>query len=256
MLFEGANLMTTEVLETATRVIQRSATPLSLSQIGTAVLRERKIPGRKQFTAGLRASLPTLASLPGIYRWPDFRRSQMFCGRPLAECVEESLLRALAAEPLTAKKAGGAVKKALKVVPETRVLKEVNGLLARLAASGAVKRVAANRQAVIYLGSDWMREQVGGPAATQNPLKPAILDAIARLQSGRGNYVRVDHLRLAPPLRAAFDAAVLELAESGSAMLTRYNGPRPVAEEDKWLYVEDAAGELFIGVALPREQEV
>jgi hypothetical protein len=45
---------------------------------------------------------------------------------------------------------------------------------------------------------------------------------------------------------------VIHLADTRQLVLARYDGPRPVPDEEKWNYVEDDKGELFIGVALPR----
>jgi hypothetical protein len=57
-------------------------------------------------------------------------------------------------------------------------------------------------------------------------------------------------------VRAAFDTAVIHLADKRQLVLARYDGPRPVPDEEKWEYVEDDRGELFIGVALPRIERV
>jgi hypothetical protein len=79
---------------------------------------------------------------------------------------------------------------------------------------------------------------------------------VQRLQPGAGNYVRVDRLRSAPEVRAALDRAVIHLADMRALVLARYDGPRPVPDDEKWGYVEDDRGELFIGVALPRLERV
>jgi hypothetical protein len=38
-------------------------------------------------------------------------------------------------------------------------------------------------------------------------------------------------------------------------VLAKYDGPRPVPDDQKWIYVEDQRGELFIGVAISRASE-
>ena len=76
---------------------------------------------------------------------------------------------------------------------------------------------------------------------------------VARLQQGPGNYVRVDHLRSVPEIRTIFDKTVIELADRRQLVLAHFDGPYPVPEDQKWIYVEDGTGELFIGVALLRE---
>ena len=81
-----------------------------------------------------------------------------------------------------------------------------------------------------------------------------IVAAVTRLQPGPGNYVRVDQLRQSPETRRLFDTAVIALADQGNLELAPYGGPRPEAEEERSRYVEDATGQLFIGVALPRNK--
>jgi hypothetical protein len=66
--------------------------------------------------------------------------------------------------------------------------------------------------------------------------------------------VRIDHLRNAPELLNPVDRAAIDLAEKGRLVLARYDGPRPVADEDKWRYIEDEQGDLFIGLAIRRVQ--
>jgi hypothetical protein len=63
----------------------------------------------------------------------------------------------------------------------------------------------------------------------------------------------VDQLRLAPEIRTIFDKAVIELADRREVVLAHFDGPYPVSADQKWNYVEDDKGELFIGVALPRD---
>ena len=104
----------------------------------------------------------------------------------------------------------------------------------------------------------------------EGSLRAVIPEVIARMQSGPGNYVRVDHLRMAPEIQAIFDKAAIELARAGKLVLGRYDGPRPIPEEDYHAYIhhripENVRGlgphserdeeDLFIGVALPRNQE-
>ncbi|MGB8259668.1 MAG: hypothetical protein WCE75_04930 [Terracidiphilus sp.] len=241
--------MTNELLQAAVAAVRRSSGPMTVSQIRTAVSRELKVPNKDRFAAEIRSGLP---GTDGISVWPEFGRSPVFCSRPLAACAEEALLRALEQEPLTAAKAGAAVKKALRYVSETRILKEVKVLLGRMTASGAVIRLAAGRQSGMYLARTWMAKQArmdGGELF----LRRAIPLAVARIQSGPGNYVRVDQLRAAPEIRAIFDQAVIELADRRELVLAHFDGPYPVPEERKQVYVEDGKGELFVGVALPRD---
>ena len=243
--------MTNELLEAAKAAVQRTPGPMTVSQIMAAVKREMKVPNEHCFSEEIREAL---AGNADIYAWPKFRGSALFCSRPLPAAVEEALLNALDEEPLTVTKAVIAVKKALRKVPERHIVKEIKVLLPRQTASGAVLRLAAGRLSAIYLSRNWMlkRAQVDGSEA---PMKQAISGAVARLQSGPGNYVRVDHLRRAPEVRTIFDKAVFELADRRQLVLAHFDGPYPAPEDQKWIYVEDDRGELFIGVALPRVEE-
>jgi hypothetical protein len=241
--------MTSELLEATKAVIQRSGSPMTISQIYTAVKKETKVPSKDRFSAEIRESLPGNA---GIYVWPEFRRSQLFCSRPLVSCVEEALLRALDEEPLTETKAVIAVKKALRKVPDKHIVKEIKVMLPQQTVSGAIVRLASGRQPAIYLSRNWMARRARADG-DEGSLMLAIPGIVARMQSGPGNYVRVDHLRIAPEIRAVFDKAVIELADRRQVVLAHFDGPYPVPEDRKWTYVEDDKGELFIGVALPRD---
>jgi hypothetical protein len=243
--------MTSELFEATKAAVSRSAGPLSISQIYTAVKRETKVPRKDRFDAEVRANLPGTA---GIFVWPEFKRSPLFSSRSLAVCVEEALLRTLDDGPLSATKLGVTVKKALRVVGETHIAKEIIALLPRLAQSGAIVRLATGRQSAIYISRNWMAKQVraGGDEGSFASIIPVV---IARMQTGPGNYVRVDHLRMAPEIRASFDKAVIELADRRQLVLAHFDGPYPVPEDQKWVYVEDAKSDLFIGVALPRDTE-
>jgi hypothetical protein len=221
---------------------------MTVSQIITAVKGQMKVPNKDRFSAEIKESLPENA---GIYAWPKFGGSAVFCSRPLAACVEEALLKALDEAPLTETKAVIAVKKALRKVPEKYIVKEIKVLLPRQTVSGAVLRLAAGRQPGIYLSRNWMAEQARVDAG-EELLAAAIQRVVASLESGPGNYVRVDQLRMAPEIRAFVDKAVLKLARAGKIVLGRYEGPRPVPVDEEWVYVHGEQGELFIGVALPR----
>jgi hypothetical protein len=244
--------MTNELLEAAKAAVQRSAGPMTVSQIWAVVKREMSVPAKDKdrFSAEIKESLPGNA---GIYLWPEFKGSPLYCGRPLAACVEEALLRALDEQPLTAPKAGSIVKKTFRYVSERQILKEIKVLLPQKTASGAIVRLAVGRSA-IYLSRSWMAKQARVDAG-EELLASVIPRVVARLQSISGTYVRIDHLRKAAEVRAEVDRAVIRLADKGDLVLARYDGPRPVPDENKWIYIEDGRGELFIGVALARDSE-
>jgi hypothetical protein len=247
-----------ELLEAAMTVLRRSSAPMTLAQIWTAAKRETRAPAKDKdrFANELRELTPEQA---GVYSWPEFQRSAVYCSRPLESCVEEALLRSLDEQPLdqtrvAQEKRASLLARPLRLVSKTQVAKQINLLLPRLSASGAIVRLSAGRQAAVYLSKKWMAMQAGGRAG-DDALRSVLPQVVARLQSGPGNYVRVDHLRLAPEILAIFDRAVIELADRRQLVLGHFDGPYPVPDDRKWNYVEDGRGELFVGVALPRDSE-
>jgi hypothetical protein len=175
--------------------------------------------------------------------------------------VAEALLSALDQGPLTATKGAKAVRKALRLISEKRALVEVRAAGRDMAASKQLLLFPATRQSPVFVSWAWLKAQApldlsapsGPPADTLEMTLPGI---VQRLQPGVGNYVRVDRLRNAPEVRAVLDKAVVRLADARQLVLARYDGPRLAAEDEKWNYVEDGNGELFIGVALPRTEKV
>jgi hypothetical protein len=245
--------MDRELIDLARATVLSKAAPMTIAEIRTAVMKQAAVPSRERFAVEIKAGF---SGLEEIHVWPEFNRSARFCSRSLSECVEVALLEALEVKPLTVSQAVAPVKKVLKYVSDATALKEIKRLLPRLASSGRAVKFAANRQTVIYLSGGWMASHSGQPEQRKDTaIASAILQAVARLESGRGNYVRVDHLRLSPELQAVVDEEIIGLAGRGRLVLGRYDGPRPVPDDQRWIYVEDAAGALFIGMALPRPEE-
>jgi hypothetical protein len=224
---------------------------MTVSRLHAAVEGRASATGAKRFDGELRKLLAEQPALPGIHAWPKYGRSQVYCGRPLRACAEEALLGALEREPLTVPKAAKAVRKALRFISEARALAEVRVAGRDLAAAKQVLQFAATRQSPIYVSWVWLKAQ--GPAdSSSQSLERTLPGVVQRLQPGASNYVRVDRLRNTPEVRTVLDQSVIHLADTRQLVLARYDGPRPVPDEEKWNYVEDDKGELFIGVALPR----
>ncbi len=240
-------------MQDVARVLERAPAPMKVAKIAEALGLKANSAKAKRFPGELRKLLAEQPESPGIYVWPKYGPSQVYCGRPLRSCVEEALLRVLDTEPLTVAKAVEAVRKALRLLSEKPALTEVRAAARELASSKRIVAIFLNRQTAKYLSHAWMARQIP-PAARDTPIAAMIPAIVERLQTARGNYVRVDRLRNAPELRGLVDRAVIQLADAGELVLARYDGPRP--DEDKeWLYVKDNDGERFIGVALPRFQE-
>jgi hypothetical protein len=228
---------------------------MTASQLQAAVEGRANAAGAKRFASELKKVVADGPAIPGIYAWPKYGASQVYCSRPLRSCVEEALLVALEREPQTIPKAAKAVRKALRFVGEKRASGEVRAAGRDLATSKQLLVFAATRQSPIFVSWAWLKAQAPGELSP-GTLERALPAVVQRLQPGAGNYVRADRLRNAAEVRAVFDKAVIHLADNRQLVLARYDGPRPVPDEEKWEYVEDDRGELFIGVALPRIERV
>jgi hypothetical protein len=247
--------MTFEAIQAIGAVLQHAQGPLTVSQVQAAVVGRTNAAGAKRFAGELRKLLVEQPALPGIHAWPKYGVSQVYCSRPLRSCVEEALLRAVEREPLTVPKGAKAVRKALRLISDTRALTEVRAVGRDLAATKQLLLFAATRQSPIFVSWIWLKAQApaDSPPGTLESVLPGV---VQRLQPGAGNFVRVDRLRNAPEVRAVLDKAVIRLADTRQLVLARYDGPRPVPDQGKCDYVEDESGELFIGVALPRMERV
>ncbi len=236
--------MTNEMFEAAKAVIQRSTGPMTAKQVRDAV------GGRgNTFSADLRKGLQGHAQI-SVWKCGN---SYAFASRPSGAYVEEAFLRAIEERPLTIAKAAKVVE--VPYVSEERFRKEVKAVLSRPVVTDKLFQFPASRQSVIYFSRVWMAKQGGaGTVDEENPLASVIRAVVERLQSGPGNYVRVDHLRRAPELRAELDKAVIRLARAGKLVLGRYEGPRPVPEDEEWAYIPGEGRDLFISVALPRDE--
>lgn len=243
--------MTHEQLQAVKAALREAAAPMTIAQIRMAVRGRVQLPGEADLR---REILEVLAEEPGIYAWPEYGGSPRYWTRPLGQCVEQSLLAALEEGPLTVANAWRAVRKALRYLSERHALNEVRSALPRLASCGRIVRIAINRQSSIYLSRGWIAKLTLSGAAPDG-LAAVIPGVVERLESGPGNYVRVDHLRHAPEICRAFDRSIIALADAGRLVLGAYDGPRPVPPEERWIYVEDDHQELFIAVALPRRPE-
>jgi hypothetical protein len=239
--------MDSELSDVCLEAIQKAIKPITLSEIGAACL------GRSKPNAKLMEVLKLLAGRAVIHEWPSYRRSHIFGSRPLRSAVEDAFVAALDDAPLTIAKAAKPVSRALGRVSEESVLAELRGVAPELAASRKIIQVPVNRQSVVYISMTYLGRIVPVKAAP-NTTESMLIAAVARLQPGPGNYVRVAQLRQSAETRCLFDTAVISLADRGRLELAPYGGPRPETDEEISHYVEDPAGQLFIGVALPRNK--
>lgn len=245
--------MTLDLLSSVRAVLEASGTPMKPSEIRKALSGMEKLPSQKTFGSALRKVLEAQPEYPGIKIWPKHGASSVYCARDLGEVLAESFLEALNQGPLTIAQAAKAVSKSLRVLSVARAYTELKIVAREMALANRIHQISPNRQVVMYLSYAWAAKLVAEPISSSIPkdpigqLLPGILE---RLQPGQGNYVRVDHLRNTPELRGFVDRAVIQLADAGLLALAAYDGPRSIPDEEKWNYVEDGRGELYIGIAL------
>jgi hypothetical protein len=239
--------MDSELSDACLNAIQKAKKPISLSEIGAVCL------GRSKPNAKLVEVLKQLAGRAVIHQWPTYRRSQIFGSRPLRSAVEDAFVATLEHAPLTVAQAAKPISQLIGRVSEKSVLAELRGVAPKLAAARKIMQVPVSRQSVVYLSIPYLGRLVPAKPAASS-IEKLILDVVTRLQPEAGNYARVDQLRQSVEFRRFFDAAVIALADQGKLVLAPYGGPRPGTDEERTRYVEDAAGQLFIGIAFPRNE--
>lgn len=239
--------MASDLSNACLAAIQNASKPMSVTEIGAACF------GRSSSNAKLVEGLKQLVAQAVIHEWPSYRRSQIFYNRPLRSAVEDAFVAALDEAPLTIRKAAKPVSQALGRVSEDSVLAELRKVAPNLAATGKIIQVSVNRQSVVYMSIRYLERLVPAKSAAEI-MGQLIVAVITGLQSGPGNFVRVDELRRSRELRQFVDAAIISLADQGKLILGHYGGPRPESDEEKARYVEDAKQQLYIGVAIPRNE--
>ena len=167
----------------------------------------------------------------------------------MRSAVEDAFVAVLDGAPLTITKAAKPVSQALGRVSEDSVLAELRGVAPRLAGARKIVQVPVNRQSVVYMSISYLGRLV---PAKSDTIEQLIVAAVKGLESGPGNFVRVDELWKLQALRDFIDKAIISLADHRKLILGHYSGPRPESDEEKSRYLEDSIGELFIGVAIPR----
>jgi hypothetical protein len=237
--------MDTELSNACLNAIRKASKPMSLTEIGAACLRRKP-------NAKLVEALKQLAGRAIIHEWPSYRRSQIFANRPLRSAIEDAFVAALDQAPLTIARAAKSVSQVLGRVSQDSVLAELRGVAPKLAAARKIVQVPVNRQSVVYMSIPYLERFV--PAKSAGDMEQWILAAVTRLQSGPGNFVKIDELRKSREFRHFTDAAILSLADQGKLILGHYGGPRPESDDEKSSYLEDPKGQVFIGVAIPRHE--
>jgi hypothetical protein len=242
--------MDSELSDACLKAIQKASKPMSLAEIGAACL------GRSKPNAKLVEALRQLTDRAAIYEWPSYRKSQIFSNRTLRSAVEDAFVAVLDGAPLTIAKAAKPVSQALGRVSEDSVLADLRGVAPKLAGARKIVQVPVNRQSVVYMSISYLARlarlvPAKSAAATIDQL---IVAAVKGLESGPGNFVRVDELRKSRELRHFIDAAIISLADQGKLIMGHYGGPRPESDDEKSCYLEDPKGQLIIGVALPRNE--
>ena len=239
--------MDSELSSACLTAIQTASKPMSLSEIGAACL------GRSKPNAKLVEALKQLTSRAAIHEWPSYRRSHIFSHRPLRSAVEDAFVAILDGAPLTIAKAAKPVSQALGRVSEDSVLAELRGVAPKLAGARKIVQVPVNRQSVVYMSISYLARLVPAKSAAAT-IDQLIVAAVKGLESGPGNFVRVDELRKSRELQNFVDAAIISLADHGKLILGHYGGPRPESDEEKCVTLRIRREQLFIGVAIPRNE--
>jgi hypothetical protein len=240
--------MDSELSSACLTAIQKASKPMSLFEIGAACL------GRSKPNAKLVETLTQLTGRAVIHEWPSYRRSQIFSNRPLRSAVEDAFVAVLDEAPLTIAKAAKPVSQALGRVSEDSVLAELRGVAPKLAGARKIMQVPVNRQSVVYMSISYLGRRLVPAKSATDTIEQLIVAAVKGLQSGHGNFVRVDELPKSRELRNFLDAAIISLADQGKLILGHYGGPRPESDEEKSRYLEDPTGQLINAVAIPRNE--
>lgn len=228
--------------------VRAAAQPISVNQIRGTLGKEARFPAK---AAGeVAAALLALPESEAVFPWPDYRgQRNLFWNRPLGAAVRLALLAALEQAPMTAARAAAALAGRVPKLGAARRVEESRAQLRILAASQEV--LAVDR---LYFSPAYLRRLLG-PDTRGADVGRRVLEAVRQLESGPGNYVSIPKLRAAPGVRALVDEAVIALADRGELVLALYDGPTPVPEDRELDFVRDAAGALFVAVALPRHGE-
>lgn len=246
--------MTRELLQAVRQEVLSSSGPVTASQVARSIPVEGKSPSSKQVKEALRQLTEIEHGLERIYSWKRYRASEVFSREPLTSAVESAFLQILEQEPFTIPKAASAIRGILRLVSEEQVSSVLRSIAKPLLSSGKIHHYAVTRQSVLYFSSTWASSLTGGEG-NEDSLLHLLTGAVERLQPSEGSFVSIAELRHSSEVRHLLDETILQLAQSRRLILTRYDGPKTVSEEEKWQYVEAADGELFVGVALGRSEE-
>jgi hypothetical protein len=228
--------------------IQAASKPMSLSEISAACL------GRREPNAELKQALKQLTDRAEIHEWPSYRRSPLFGGRSLRSAVEDAFVAVLDEAPFTIAKAAKSVSQAVGRVSEENARNELRAVASKLAGACKIVQVPISRQSVVYMSLSYVGRLAPTQSAAEatNTFDQLIITAVNHLQSGPGNFVPVEELRKSSAIRDFIDAAIISLADQGKLVLGRYGGPRPEDDVERTRFLEDRKGQLFVGIATPR----
>lgn len=231
-----------EIIALCLSLISQAEKPIGVRELRKRLDRPRRFPLSQ--APDLERLLLERVRSGEIHEWPpDSRGRARFWNRDLQQCLRNAIDEALLEKPCTLPQAVAKAKPRLPGVAAASVKSEVARLLQSLHGRGILHCEVFGRQAQ-YFSREWARNISGGEC-----LERAILAAVIDLEPGAGNYVAVYKLRMAPPLQAEFDRALIALADRGQLILADYDGPRPVPAERAADFAEDSEGRLYVGAA-------
>ena len=241
-------------LESCLSVLRESEAPLNVSNILKLLAEPDKVHKK---------SIPEIGSrleAAGAHKWPPQRgAASRYWHHTVAGHISAVLVENLDRQPLTLALAAGLIKAS--ILSKDRAVVEVKTQLLLLEELQVRQQVLADKK-IWYFSKAWAQRLADASPVSSNvsstlsspSFKDAIVRSIEALESGPGNYVPVYKLRLASGANAHFDRQIVELADENRLVMTAYNGPRPVPEEQAHDYVQDEQGRLYIGIARPRKE--
>lgn len=236
-------------LDSCVVLLRNENAPLSAPEIAKRAWNIKSLSkGRKEEVL---SALDQLVQQSKIFEWPAQGARRIFSAQPLRESVAAALLEALDEQPLAPNKAVAPVRKRLRLISARDALEQIKAAAAGLVAANKICTLAVSGRAFVYVSFGWLERLL--PQARHDS-DDSILNAVRRLESESGNYVRVDHLRKTPETRRLLDDIVVRLADAGKLVLARYDGSRNLPDEERVKYVESPEGDLFIAVASPRAE--
>ncbi len=243
------NLSDSAFLQTCLAAIDAQDTPVKAGQLRDLLPKEHRFP--KSRLREVEAMLATAAVHGQVHSWPPVRGARRYWRESYHDALDHEVLEYLKKQPAPTGKAGAAVADAMAGrfgTQKNTTSRDVPKRLKEMAHNQRIVEVAANRTTRIYFSREWLANQALATSPNAS-LEEAIVEAIRQQESAPGNYVPVRRIRFSEQVKRVVDQAALRLVRAGRLMPTNYDGPRPVADEERPRFVHDERGNIYIGLA-------